>query len=41
MKEVRDAMAAILDNRSLADVCNTVSLLHAADEDREALMFYI
>jgi Rrf2 family protein len=41
MREVRDAMAAILDCRTLADVCDTVDRLHAADERREALMFYI
>lgn len=41
MREVRDAMAAILDNKTLADVCTTVELLRAADEDQESLMYYI
>jgi Rrf2 family protein len=41
MREVRDAMAAILDHRTLADICQTVERLHSADEDREALMYYI
>ncbi|HYZ85230.1 MAG TPA: Rrf2 family transcriptional regulator [Bryobacteraceae bacterium] len=41
MREVRNAMAAILDHKTLADVCSTVEKLHSADEDREALMYYI
>ena len=41
MREVRDAMAAILDHRTLADVCRTVDNLHSAEEEREALMYYI
>jgi Rrf2 family protein len=41
MREVRDAMAAILDNRTLADVCETVRRLNLTDEAREALMYYI
>lgn len=41
MREVRDAMAGILDHRTLADVCHMVKQLHSADEDLEALMYYI
>jgi Rrf2 family protein len=41
MREVRDAMAAILDHKTLADVCATVDKLHSAEERREALMYYI
>jgi Rrf2 family protein len=41
MREVRDAMAAILDTRTLADVHETVRRLHLTDEQREALMYYI
>lgn len=41
MREVRDAMAAILDKRTIADVCHTVDQLRAAEEGRDALMFYI
>jgi Rrf2 family protein len=41
MREVRDAMAAILDHRTLADVCRTVEKLHMADDARESLMYYI
>jgi Rrf2 family protein len=41
MREVRDAMAAILDKKTLADVCETVQWLHQQDEQREALMFHI
>ena len=41
MREVRDAMAAILDKKTLADICETVQLLYQEEEDRESLMFYI
>jgi DNA-binding IscR family transcriptional regulator len=40
MKRVRDAMAAILDTTTLADVCNEVDALKEADRD-EPLMYYI
>lgn len=39
MREIRDAMAAILDHKTLADVCGTVQQLHALE--RESLMYYI
>jgi Rrf2 family protein len=41
MREVRDAMAAILDKKTLADISETVQRLHQQDEERESLMFYI
>lgn len=40
MKRVRDAMAAILDATTLADVCNEVDALKEADRD-EPPMYYI
>ncbi|HYO79847.1 MAG TPA: Rrf2 family transcriptional regulator [Bryobacteraceae bacterium] len=39
MREVRDAMAAILDKKTLADVRDTVERQRAVD--RDSLMYYI
>ena len=41
MREVRDAIAGILDHRTLADVCATIHRLELQDAEREALMYYI
>ncbi len=41
MREVRDAIAGILDHRTLADVHETVQRLQKEGEDQEALMYYI
>lgn len=41
MRQVRDAMAAILDHTTLADVCSTVKGLEEQEAEREALMYYI
>ena len=41
MKQVRDAMAAILDHTTLADVCESVATLEDRERQQEALMYYI
>jgi Rrf2 family protein len=41
MREVRDAMAAILDKTTLADLCARMEEARAAAHDTEGLMFYI
>lgn len=41
MREVRDAMATILDKTTLAQVCGRVDDARAAAQDPEGLMFYI
>ena len=41
MREVRDAMAAILDKTTLADLCSRMDDARAAAQDTESLMFYI
>jgi Rrf2 family protein len=43
MRQVRDAMAAILDHTTLADVCNTVKRIDEQEYEKEraALMYYI
>ena len=41
MKQVRDAMAAILDHTTLADVCESVATLEERERQQEALMYYI
>jgi Rrf2 family protein len=43
MRQVRDAMAAILDHTTLADVCRTVQAIDKEQEakEREGLMYYI
>jgi Rrf2 family protein len=41
MREVRDAMAAILDKTTLADLCSRMDNARAAAEDSEGLMYYI
>jgi DNA-binding IscR family transcriptional regulator len=41
MREVRDAMATILDNTTLAQVCNRMDDARAAAHDTDGLMFYI
>jgi len=41
MKQVRDAMAAILDHTSLADVCESVATVEERERQQEALMYYI
>ena len=41
MKQVRDAMAAILDHTTLANVCESVATLEDRERQQEALMYYI
>jgi len=41
MREVRDAMAEILDRTTLAQVCARIEDARAATQGEEALMFYI
>jgi Rrf2 family protein len=43
MRQVRDAMAAVLDHTTLADVCNNIRLIDDEEKAREqeALMYYI
>jgi len=41
MKQVRDAMAAILDHTTLADVCESVASIEERERQQEALMYYI
>jgi Rrf2 family protein len=41
MRQVRDAMVAILDHTTLADVCESVAALDELDKKHEALMYYI
>ena len=41
MREVRDAMAAILDKTTLAEVCGRIDDARAAAHDGDGLMFYI
>ena len=41
MRQVRDAMVAILDHTTLADVCSSVKLLRDKQSERDALMYYI
>src|SRR3954471_12890716 len=41
IKQVRDAMAAILDHTSLADVCESVATLEQRERQQEGLMYYI
>ncbi|HYI97008.1 MAG TPA: Rrf2 family transcriptional regulator [Bryobacteraceae bacterium] len=41
MRRVRDAMAEILDNTTVADVCAEVDQRRKSPEEEEALMFYI
>jgi Rrf2 family protein len=41
MREVRDAMAAILDHTTLADVCDRVRALDEREQEIEGLMYYI
>ncbi len=41
MKQVRDAMAAILDHTTLADVCESVATVEERERQQEALMYYI
>lgn len=41
MREVRDAVAAILDSTTLADVVARVERMNQANQPEDALMFYI
>lgn len=41
MREVRDAIAAILDQTTLAEVCRRIDDAHAEARDPESLMYYI
>jgi len=41
MRDVRNAMASILDETSLADVCSRVRTLEREAEDEQALMYHI
>lgn len=41
MREVRDAIAAILDRTTLADVCRRMEDARAAADDSGGLMYYI
>jgi len=41
MKQVRDAMAAILDHTTLTDVCESVATVAERERQQEALMYYI
>lgn len=41
MRDVRDALAAILDHTTLADVCTRVREVEAQSEPDQALMYYI
>ncbi len=41
MREVRNAMATILDNTTLAQVCHRMDDARAAAHDTDGLMFYI
>ncbi len=41
MRQVRDAMSAILDHTTLADVCASVATLDDRDRETESLMYYI
>ena len=41
MREVRDAIAEILDRTTLAQVCSRIEDARAATQGEEALMFYI
>lgn len=41
MRKVRDAMVAILDHTTLADVCASVASLEEIERQRESLMYYI
>ena len=41
MRQVRDAMSAILDHTTLADVCAAVATVEGRDRETESLMYYI
>ncbi|MBI2686323.1 MAG: Rrf2 family transcriptional regulator [Acidobacteria bacterium] len=41
MREVRDAIATILDKTTLAEVCDRVDEARSAAHDNDGLMFYI
>ncbi len=41
MRDVRNAIATILDNTTLAQVCNRIDEARASAHDSEGLMFYI
>lgn len=41
MRQVRDAISAILDHTTLADVCASVSAVEDRERQAEALMYYI
>ncbi|MBC7926489.1 MAG: Rrf2 family transcriptional regulator [Bryobacteraceae bacterium] len=41
MRQVRDAIVAILDHTTLADVCASVASAKEQEKQREALMYYI
>jgi Rrf2 family protein len=41
MRQVRDAISAILDHTTLADVCASVSTVEDRERHAEALMYYI
>ncbi|MBC8164973.1 MAG: Rrf2 family transcriptional regulator [Bryobacteraceae bacterium] len=41
MRQVREAMVAILDHTTLADVCASVALLEDREQQQESLMYYI
>jgi hypothetical protein len=41
MRQVRDAMSAILDHTTLADVCASVATVDDRDRETETLMYYI
>jgi Rrf2 family protein len=41
MRDVRDAIAAILDRRTLADVCRRTDSARAESSDSDNLMYYI
>jgi hypothetical protein len=41
MRQVRDAMAGILDHTTLADVCREVDSRRKGSDVPEELMFYI
>jgi DNA-binding IscR family transcriptional regulator len=41
MRDVRDAIAQILDNTTLAQVCERIDEAKASATESEGLMFYI
>jgi Rrf2 family protein len=41
MREVRDAIAGVLDKTTLADVVERVDLVHSGKDSADALMYYI